>query len=1376
MTAAAGFAAAEGPALAARIRNHLPAAGLSPHESGSSVDTTLLLDKLQAAAELDPSEEEALEAIVYRIDHPVISAAGGEAALAAIRALDAVAARRAMTATIGAVGLLSITGHPTLSRIGTVFRVAPGLVLTTRHVVEMFAEAAANGGHRFRQGLSVAVDFRSDAAAASQAHAVAEVVLVHPVLDLAVLRLSEPVDLPALILDAGGEPEPGQAAAVAGFAAAATELLPFFPEAASPAGVLFSLGRITGHETAVLLGQAYWSVTHDCPTQAGFSGAPLIDLATGRVVGMHIGKPTGGKFFGGYAVPASEIARDAAVRALGVAFTTESPPPDPLAWASDWVEPASVGPDAAAPPTTSPEDLGAVEQALGILHPDYEELVAFVRSRGDAFAQAVDAVLGGAEVPPVQYRRSLVAALARRGLVDAAFRQALGLVEAPPPSTSPPAEADPVALIVHLCETLDLDAIGTQQQVQMLLGSPHWNRIATRDGQPPPFRALLTELAAEPDADARAALISVLRRLRVHREGSAEEEEIGAVLRALGTPVTPSAPAALPEPEEMVPIGYLQAGTEAALSVGRIEATTRPIGSTCWLIAPELVVAPAHLAAMTRQARIGGEFAAVQRSDVDPSDYRVWLEDRDGGEPRAIACRDVSFFDNGLDLMLLRLEQAVEDRRPLQVRKQPLACGGIASIHYPRAGGKMMSLHGGRALSDDGHEMRYHLATAPGVGGAPIFDSQWCVAATHLARVSITGAPDVAGPAHKRGTSVVALVDGVRRASSGDDLLLEIIGAQDALRSVDSTLLGLAAAAGDTPVPVTIGLSGRETALLDIDGLRVIGRLGGLVTALATPSAVRVLAKTQGVVSVAASSAAVAPECFNSVPHIGMLKLRQSWQVAGRVEEEGDKALIAVIDSGIDVTHETFLDADGSTRVEAFWDQNCPLAAKDAPTHTTSESARAFAERYDLKGGALYLPEDIDRIRNGEGPAHYPRWQQMEHGTVVCSIAAGRSTGSEPLDFTGGVATGARIIAIRFDTEGETIGYSNGHLQALDFIDKLATERGLPVVINISNGMNSGAHDGKSAVERLCDTFTNSGGKAGRVIVKSAGNERRAGRHAEIHVPGGRMKLLRFRSAAQLDFNDVTESMELWMDIRHRYKFELVTPSGQAVPLPLADTPTLEERLGNGNAVHADYTSMASESMRSRLKIELRPYSVPRIEKGDWTLRITGLTVEKKEPIRAWIELSRNHARMGLVFLDSVVTGCTITIPGTSPNVITVGASALGGCTMPYDDSSEGPTTDGLEKPEIVAPGVAIRGAAAGQGKAVEVRGHDGTSLAAPHVTGIIALGMSARQRSGKAMLTAAQVRALLVTSCKSYSSWHDPQSGFGELDAEAFFNQSLLL
>src|SRR5262249_43431210 len=153
----------------------------------------------------------------------------------------------------------------------------------------------------------------------------------------------------------------------------------------------------------------------------------------------------------------------------------------------------------------------------------------------------------------------------------------------------------------------------------------------------------------------------------------------------------------------------------------------------------------------------------------------------------------------------------------------------------------------------------------------------------------------------------------------------------------------------------------------------------------------------------------------------------------------------------------------------------------------------------------LYLSEDLQRMIDKQEPlpVTFPAGKRMEHGTAVCSIAAGRRTGDSEAHFSGGVAPSASLVVVRYDLQGRSVGYSKGHIDALAFIDQIADQLRLPVVVNISNGMNTGAHDGTADLEQSCELFCRNGQKPGRIVVKSAGNERGKGRHARIDVANG---------------------------------------------------------------------------------------------------------------------------------------------------------------------------------------------------------------------------------------------------------------------------------
>jgi serine protease AprX len=123
-----------------------------------------------------------------------------------------------------------------------------------------------------------------------------------------------------------------------------------------------------------------------------------------------------------------------------------------------------------------------------------------------------------------------------------------------------------------------------------------------------------------------------------------------------------------------------------------------------------------------------------------------------------------------------------------------------------------------------------------------------------------------------------------------------------------------------------------------------------------------------------------------------------------------------------------------------------------------------------------------------------------------------------------------------------------------------------------------------------------------------------------------------------------------------------------------------------------------------------------------------------------------NEGRGGYVTRTGVIEGyrsISITDPGNAEKVITVG-STHGERPHTYGVSyfsSRGPTGDGRAKPDLVAPGEKITSAVPGAG----LRTMDGTSQAAPHVSGACALLMA---RHPELVGQPERVKQIICESC----------------------------
>ena len=104
--------------------------------------------------------------------------------------------------------------------------------------------------------------------------------------------------------------------------------------------------------------------------------------------------------------------------------------------------------------------------------------------------------------------------------------------------------------------------------------------------------------------------------------------------------------------------------------------------------------------------------------------------------------------------------------------------------------------------------------------------------------------------------------------------------------------------------------------------------------------------------------------------------------------------------------------------------------------------------------------------------------------------------------------------------------------------------------------------------------------------------------------------------------------------------------------------------------------------------------------------------------------------------------------------------------------SSFGPTRDGRQKPDLCAPGVAVHAALHSSGDGAVAT--DGTSMAAPHVTGAIALLLSKAKANGAPIPTASQIRGLLTQTTMFKNPYWDRGQGYGVLDVKALLEEGL--
>lgn len=553
-------------------------------------------------------------------------------------------------------------------------------------------------------------------------------------------------------------------------------------------------------------------------------------------------------------------------------------------------------------------------------------------------------------------------------------------------------------------------------------------------------------------------------------------------------------------------------------------------------------------------------------------------------------------------------------------------------------------------------------------------------------------------------------------------------------------------------VPVLIRV--RDPGWKAPPSVKVQSRLGNILSASAPLEVIEELRADKGIVSIDSSREGGILELATSKAFVHAPAVHQS-----PIDEQGDAALVGIIDTGVDVLHEAFLDDAGKTRILYVWDQRA--SSGDAPG---AVDAGAFSQSY----GRLYVQSEIqDMVDHGIAPAALR--DPALHGTHVASIAAGRPVGA----FAGGIAPRAKLIVVipnmkTAPGDPPSLGYSNSHVDALSFIQSAAAREGLPVAVNVSLGMNAGAHDGSSTLEAAFDAFTGMGRLPGVVLVKSAGNERGHKGHASVDVPQNGFADITWESSPETRDEDY---IEVWFNAFDDIEFTLLDPAGNASTAVSATNPEVETTL-NGNFCRLRLTLNHRDNGDNLLLVTIEADDDNPIQGGLWTLRLLGKTILSPGAgvVHAWVE---RHDSRAVAFNTGDNDEMTLSIPGTANHVITVAAC---GSAMPLQltsSSSWGLTRDRRPKPDLVAPGTDVVAARANEDDHQATLVMTGTSMAAPHVTGSIALVLSKRHKDGgKPQVNAVQVRRELIASAQNFTGVHNKGVGYGALDTLAFFNR----
>jgi subtilisin family serine protease len=484
---------------------------------------------------------------------------------------------------------------------------------------------------------------------------------------------------------------------------------------------------------------------------------------------------------------------------------------------------------------------------------------------------------------------------------------------------------------------------------------------------------------------------------------------------------------------------------------------------------------------------------------------------------------------------------------------------------------------------------------------------------------------------------------------------------------------------------------------------------------------------------------------------------------------DGSGMVLGFVDTGCDFRHRNFINAEtGKSRILFLWDQRQAAAGDGSAGPGRQPAGSPYGREFTQEEITAALADPLNAYQAlGYRPG------ESAHGTHVMDIAAGNGneTGRK------GVAPAADIIFVEFDLfDGRSpnplavlppMGNSKRLIDAVDYIFKKA--QGRPCVVNLSLGTNLGPRDGTSPVERALDEFVQQG--PGRVIVVSAGNFFHVPLHAAGRVAADQPSDLGW----EVQPEDTTDNaLEIWYSDKDEFVVEILGPPPDNVSIgkvALGESQTAREQ--GVPVMHVAHRRNDSGNHDNHVMIFMAGNYIP----GRWCVRLHPKRVTDGH-FHAWIEKDDAQEQQQSTFSsDCRSPSLTLASVASGRNTIVVGSYDPRDPQQSISSfSSAGPTRDGRGKPDLSAPGgedpavVADHGIVAARSELGGSMQDAGTSMAAPHVSGVCAVLLQSGQRFLNRTLAASELRDILVGVARKNppAGIHDDQFGDGRISAVA--------
>lgn len=390
---------------------------------------------------------------------------------------------------------------------------------------------------------------------------------------------------------------------------------------------------------------------------------------------------------------------------------------------------------------------------------------------------------------------------------------------------------------------------------------------------------------------------------------------------------------------------------------------------------------------------------------------------------------------------------------------------------------------------------------------------------------------------------------------------------------------------------------------------------------------------------------------IGAVNESGVLRIREQ-PVLGLT---GTGTCIAVIDTGINWRHLSFVNRNNTSKIRVLWDQETDIVYN-----------RDMINR-SLASGESDIPGD-----------------EIGHGTYTAGIACGNVNSA---GFFSGVAPEAELIVVKVKQAKQNLrefyyvrdgvpAYSEVDImRALSFVKEYAEENAVPVSIVIGMGTALGSHSGASP---LANMIADISGISGVCVTLPGGNEG----GERLHFKGRNEGAKPVRAEIRTGRGVKGFTANVWSKAPYVYTVEIISPSGQVVGrIPARNETTTLTFPFENSTIYVYYRRY--EGISGANLITLR-FAAP--AEGIWVLNLYNNRDESGD-VDVWI-MNRTLIGDNVFFLTPDVY-TTITDPGNLASGITVSAYDYRDNSI-YGDNGRGNNWYGILKPDFAAPGVDI--------------------------------------------------------------------------------------